>query len=149
VWDAASGRLLRSLDGHKGSVWSVALSADGTTILSGDYGGRKLSWDLATGKRVKTNDRDRATRRAAQRQPPGLSRIDNAIVLTAPDGTLRARLETLPDGHWVTLMPDGLTYTGSEGGEKHMLLVDGMSARPLDDAFIAAHRRNTLPIDWP
>ena len=35
IWDAASGEQLCSLTGHSGSVWSVALSKDGTRLVSG------------------------------------------------------------------------------------------------------------------
>ena len=32
LWDAATGKLLRELSGHKGSVVSVAFSPDGRTL---------------------------------------------------------------------------------------------------------------------
>ena len=34
LWDAGSGRELRALEGHVGSVWSVAFSPDGRTVIS-------------------------------------------------------------------------------------------------------------------
>lgn len=38
LWDAGSGRLLRTLSGHEGRVLSVAWSADGKTLASGGLG---------------------------------------------------------------------------------------------------------------
>src|ERR1700741_1409424 len=35
LWDAATGRLLRTFEGHARAVHSVALSPDGTRVLSG------------------------------------------------------------------------------------------------------------------
>jgi WD40 repeat protein len=35
LWDAASGLLIRTLEGHAGSVKSVVFSSDGTRIVSG------------------------------------------------------------------------------------------------------------------
>ena len=35
VWDLASGEVKSTLKGHTDSVWSVAISPDGNTIVSG------------------------------------------------------------------------------------------------------------------
>ena len=43
-WDAAMGKELNVLNGHTGSVNSVAFSTDGTWIVSG-------SWDTSGGMR--------------------------------------------------------------------------------------------------
>ena len=37
VWDMASGKEKNKLEGHSGYVWSVAISPDGQTIVSGSY----------------------------------------------------------------------------------------------------------------
>jgi WD40 repeat protein len=49
VWDAANGAELRVLRGPKGGVTSVALSADGTTIVSGCWDQTVRVWDAASG----------------------------------------------------------------------------------------------------
>lgn len=45
IWDAASGALLDTLPaGHLKSVKAVAVSADGTTIITGSYDGTAIIW---------------------------------------------------------------------------------------------------------
>jgi WD40 repeat protein len=46
------------LTGHNGSVWSVAVTGDGTTAVSGGHDGSVSVWDLATGTRVARWDGD-------------------------------------------------------------------------------------------
>ncbi|MFC1603658.1 protein kinase [Planctomycetota bacterium] len=50
----SGGREARTLRGHKHEVTSVALSADGRYILSGDVSGRLKLWDIATGTCIQT-----------------------------------------------------------------------------------------------
>ncbi len=46
LWDTATGALLRSLDGHTGRVWAVAVSPDGSLIASAGEGGEIILWGL-------------------------------------------------------------------------------------------------------
>lgn len=48
LWDLATGRELRQLAGHHGGL---AVSPDGRHLVTGDYGGALVVWDLATGKK--------------------------------------------------------------------------------------------------
>ena len=53
LWDAASGKQLRSLEGHTGYVYSVAFSPDGKVIASGSWGDNMIKlWDAVTGKQL-------------------------------------------------------------------------------------------------
>ena len=50
VWDRASGRLERTLNGHLDSVRAVAITPDGRRIISGGTYDVVRVWDLATGQ---------------------------------------------------------------------------------------------------
>ena len=52
LWDTQSGRLVRSMQGHKKAIWSVAFSPDGRTALSGGGDEVLKLWDLATGLEI-------------------------------------------------------------------------------------------------
>ena len=47
LWDASSGRELRTLTGHTSWVYSVTFASDGNTIASGSDDGTVLLWELA------------------------------------------------------------------------------------------------------
>ncbi len=54
LWETASGRCLRTLDGHEGPVLAVCSSADGRHILSGSRDRTLLLWDAESGQRLRT-----------------------------------------------------------------------------------------------
>ena len=54
LWDVPSGRELRTLAGHSGSVKSLAFSADGKTIASGSSDKTIKFWEVATGRELRT-----------------------------------------------------------------------------------------------
>jgi hypothetical protein len=50
VWDAAGGRVLLTLEGHAGLVYSVSWSRDGTRLATGSTDGTAKTWDAASGR---------------------------------------------------------------------------------------------------
>src|SRR5689334_2355689 len=54
LWDAATGRLLRTLTGHRDAVLSVSFSADGATVYSGSRDGTVKAWVVETGRLLST-----------------------------------------------------------------------------------------------
>lgn len=50
VREISTGKDVRSMDAHKRGVKSIAISADGKTVVSGDYDGQVIVWELATAK---------------------------------------------------------------------------------------------------
>ena len=50
LWDAATGKMLASLQGYTEDVYSVAWSPDGKTLASGSRDRTIRLWDAATGK---------------------------------------------------------------------------------------------------
>ncbi|HOJ93629.1 MAG TPA: hypothetical protein PK390_00170 [Fervidobacterium nodosum] len=51
VWDLKSGKLLNTLAGHKGYVWSLYITGD--YLISGGWDGRVIVWDINSYKPVK------------------------------------------------------------------------------------------------
>jgi len=54
LWDAATGKELRTLTGHTDTVHSVSFSPDDKTIASGSWDNTIKLWDTATGKELRT-----------------------------------------------------------------------------------------------
>jgi WD40 repeat protein len=54
LWDAASGKLLRTLSGHRDAVLSVTFAANGATLYSGSRDGTVRAWEVANGRLVGT-----------------------------------------------------------------------------------------------
>lgn len=46
IWELSSGQLTRTLTGHKGSVFAVAVSPDGKYIASGSTDQTIKIWEL-------------------------------------------------------------------------------------------------------
>ena len=53
VWDVETGKEVRKLEGHKGIVWSVAVSPDGRRVLSGGHDMTSILWDAGTGAEIR------------------------------------------------------------------------------------------------
>jgi RNA polymerase sigma factor (sigma-70 family) len=53
LWDVASGKEVRRLPGHEGSLCSAAFAPDGKTLAAATQEGTVRFWDLSTGKEVR------------------------------------------------------------------------------------------------
>jgi WD40 repeat protein len=54
LWEAFSGKKLRSLEGHTRAVTKVALSVDGKRLVTGSNDNTVFLWDTSNGKKVQT-----------------------------------------------------------------------------------------------
>src|SRR5204862_8140569 len=52
LWDANTGRVLRTMHGRTGPVFSVTFSPEGTRILAGGARGGVTVWDSQTGRQM-------------------------------------------------------------------------------------------------
>jgi WD40 repeat protein len=54
LWEVSSGRLIRSLEGHSGHVYSVAFSPDGKMLASGDLDQTIKLWEVSSGRLIRS-----------------------------------------------------------------------------------------------
>jgi WD40 repeat protein len=54
LWDAPSGRVRATLEGHTGVVWSVAVSGDGRLVATGTWDGPVRLWETRSGRLLAT-----------------------------------------------------------------------------------------------
>jgi WD40 repeat protein len=54
LWDLATGKTLHTLQGHRGSITSVAVLVDGSCAVSGSVDYTLRLWDLVTGETLRT-----------------------------------------------------------------------------------------------
>src|SRR5262249_33229802 len=53
VWDAATGKDVRTLDGHAGLVTGLSVSGDGKTVATGGADSTVRLWEVETGRAVR------------------------------------------------------------------------------------------------
>jgi WD40 repeat protein len=54
LWDAVTRAVLQTLEGHSGSVWSVAFSLNSKQVVSGSSNKMVWLWDAVTGAALQT-----------------------------------------------------------------------------------------------
>jgi WD40 repeat protein len=81
LWEAASGQLLATLQGHAGGVRAVALAADGHLVASGGADGTVKLWDGASGAALRTLRGDRRYERLDITGLSGVTEAQRAALL--------------------------------------------------------------------
>lgn len=84
LWDMASGRVLRTLDGHTDLVYKGVLSPDEKVVASCSRDGKIKVWDLATGRELRTLIGHTGPVKAVAFSPDG-----KLLASASNDGTLR------------------------------------------------------------
>lgn len=84
LWDVASGRVLRTLDGHTNVVYKGVLAPDEKVIASCSLDGKIKLWDLATGRELRTLTGHTDAVKAVAFSPDG-----KLLASVSNDGTLR------------------------------------------------------------
>jgi WD40 repeat protein len=125
LWDAATGRLLRTLIGHTHEVMSVAFSPDGATALSGGLDQTVKLWDAASGRVLLTLQGHSNFVHAVAFSPDG-----KTLLSASEDGTVKlweretGKLVRTLGGSWlgfsspafaVAVSPDGARIASGHG----------------------------------
>jgi WD40 repeat protein/serine/threonine protein kinase len=142
LWDAGSGKFLRTLDGddgHTGVVWSVAFSRDGSRLASASWDKTIKVWDVANG-RVLLKLKGHSDRVGSVAFSPDGSRLASASkdetikIWDADSGKPLHTLEGHGDAVWsVAFSPDGkrLASAGQDQWIKIWDADSGMKLRTL------------------
>ncbi|MET0166214.1 MAG: WD40 repeat domain-containing protein, partial [Vicinamibacterales bacterium] len=119
LWDAATGRLLRTFEGHSEAVTAVAFSPDGARLLSGSHDKTVKLWDAASEKLIRSWEAQRLGVTAVAFSPDGkhvlsagsdpVGRMDNSIRLWDAASGQMVRVF----GAYATYTPDGTKWHGS------------------------------------
>ncbi|HJZ79871.1 MAG TPA: WD40 repeat domain-containing protein, partial [Pyrinomonadaceae bacterium] len=118
LWEAATGKPVRTFSGHENRVWSVVFSPDGKSLLTGAGDKSARIWDVASGQVTRTYAQDMPFWRAdyspdgkfiAAGGMPHLSYPGRSWVVIF--GTRASRMFEVLDGHqgniwWVTFSRD-------------------------------------------
>jgi WD40 repeat protein/serine/threonine protein kinase len=139
LWDASTGELVRSFDGHGDSVLSIVFSRDGSRMLTSSYDKTARLWDVATGGELRKFTGHNWWVWAAAFSPD-----EKTIVTASQDGTAivwdadqsEGAKRPLFTGHAgpvyaAAISPDG--HTVATGGYDGRVLVwDTSSVKPFD-----------------
>jgi WD40 repeat protein len=135
LWDPATGRFIRSLEGHRGSIYALAFSPEGARLASAGRDRKIRIWEISSGRTVLTLE--------GQGEILGIAFSPGGWLLASCGVDRKIRLWDLAsgktihllDGHtnWVMgvgFSPDG-TRLASAGADQSVRLWDTLRGRPL------------------
>ena len=120
LWDTATGKLLRTCEGHKQPVEAVALTPKGDLLVSGSQDYTLIVWDPATGKSVRALAGHNGTVTAIGMRADG----KNAVSASA-DGWLR--YWELATGKCVKILESDVAAHAAAVSRDNRLIVSGHS----------------------
>jgi WD40 repeat protein len=152
IWDAATGKHLRTLDGHSTGVMSVAFSPDGTVLASGGIDNAMRLWDVNTGKQLGETQAHEGHVYMLCFTPDGkqLVSASNEVRLWDAVNVKEVRKFPKPESKQfefffnAALSPDGKTLaTGSEVALRLWSVADGKEIRTINER-IAPHQQRLV-----
>jgi WD40 repeat protein/serine/threonine protein kinase len=149
LWDAATGRKLHTLSGHKHNLLGIAFSPDGRRLASTSLDGTVRVWDAATGTQVQVlgevpDDQEHRVFRGLAFRPDG-----QEIVVAGPQGNiLRWNASTgQPLAAWPTGLRDLWSVVFSPNG-KWLAAEDYTGEIKILDTVTATAKTTILSSSW-
>lgn len=148
LWNASTGKEIRTFMGHSGWVYSVAFTPDGRYAVSGSSDKTIRIWDIATGKAERTFSGEEEIRSMVL-SPDGrcILAAGKGYDFTTHDNYFTVKALSIEDGKklWksqrykgfephVTFFPDGKYGLSSEGGIKMWDMRSGKLIREFADS---------------
>ena len=139
LWDAESGKEIRSFEGHTASVKSVAFSPDGKQILTAGDDRTARLWDVTSGKEI-GHFGHRDVLRTAAFSPDGKSILTGGLSVWLWDAASGKEIRAFKGEFYivaaVTFSRDGKQLvTASVDGTRLWDLVSGREIRRLEKRF--------------
>jgi WD40 repeat protein/uncharacterized caspase-like protein len=120
LWDAATGRELRTMTGHAANLRATTFSPDSRLLASAGHDASVKLWDTATGREIMTLNGHSQSVNALAFSPDGKLLVSgsddgSARLWDVSNGETLATLVTLNGGaDWLVVTPDGL-FDGTPG----------------------------------
>ncbi|HQR36640.1 MAG TPA: protein kinase [Blastocatellia bacterium] len=137
VWEAATGRLLATINGHTGNIWAVAFSPDSQRIATASGDRTAKLWDAATGRELVTfnGHTNQVTSLAFAPDGKTLATGSRDTTLKLWDvGSGRELLTTPSNAGWVNavaFLPDGRLLATGHAKPPNLKLWDVATGREL------------------
>ena len=122
LWEAESGKLIRTFKGHSDWVRSVSFSPDGRHIASGSDDNTVKLWEAGSGKLISTFQGHSGSVNSVSFSPDG-----RRIASGSRDATIRIWhfqtepemkiINLLPNDQWIAIKPDSMRYFSSPDGD--------------------------------
>lgn len=152
IWDAKSGAQVASLEGQPTIVWSLAVSADGKTLVTSGYDGKIIIWNVAEKKPLKTIEKKGWIRRIAL-SPDGKSFAaameDGNVILFEIEGPKEAKTWKAHEAavYGVAFSADGAVLATCST-DKLAKLWDIKAEMPAEKAKLEGHSEAVWSVAW-
>jgi WD40 repeat protein len=130
LWDAASGKPVRSFGGHKSFIGALAFSPDGRFILSSSWDSTLRLWDAATGKELRRFEGHTEAIDSIAFSPDGRHAATGSFngwvsIWDVASGRELALMITATAGEWLAVTPEGF-FSASHRDTDMMAIVRGL-----------------------